>query len=175
MHDCVNEHGSSGGPVYDSSGAVVGIETFLTPDCRGIALPLERILRSVDFSRASISARAGWTSADASIDSTDVASIVAIGSWTYSSWHGACGAEGTSEDFASYSYDARFAHAALLCRAGSRGPAFGVVGRWRGTGEGPSRVAAVPAGNSGRIECRPNDTDVGNNRGAIDVVVAVTR
>jgi hypothetical protein len=167
-HDCISERGSSGGPVFDSSGSVVAIQTYVHPtDGAGTALDTAP-LRTLALEHARVQADQGWQ--DIGIDAAVGSSLLATGSWTYSGWYGSTTAFGNDDgDLSGYSVNPALPHAALLCRVGAIGEPFAVNGRWQGTGAGPTAVKQLHG--NGTLWCRPNDRDVKNNGGALDVVL----
>lgn len=168
VHDCVTEKGSSGGPVFDSAGTVVGITTYGASDGTGTALRVDRLI-DMKLEHAVVRADAGWQ--DTGVSAGQGAVILATGSWRYSGWYGEAHAAGRNDpDLAGWSYDPKHPHAALICRVGSSGATFGVRGRWPGTGVGPTGVQAI-GGGRGPLWCRINDTDLSNNGDALDVFV----
>lgn len=175
-HDCATAKGSSGGPLFGSSGQVVGMHTYGVPDGKRFALDMTRFELSVVLERVTVDPRRGWQESGVFVRRGAVATIVGFGAYA------AGDADGGGEVEASGRADAALAprapnpslpFGAAICQVG-RGPVRAVSERVLVAGvEGRPRTT-FPGGPSGALRCRANLPEGSGASGTLDLVVAVT-
>jgi S1-C subfamily serine protease len=161
QHDCLTDKGSSGGPVFDAHGNVVGIHTYGTPDGARYAIDLSRWLSDVTFARFSVDAARDWQESGSFVDAGSTVVLVAAGAWKV-------------DGPARAPVDPSLPTSSLLCRAGQQQRPVEVATRWKGTGAGTPVIAVIDAKASATVSCRANDAG-GSNAGSLDVLLASFR
>ncbi len=173
-HDCVAERGSSGGPVFDSSGRVVGVTTYLfmpgTERERAVALDLSQYFSQTRVSTARIDATRGWQPVGLWVEQGTKVSLLAEGEWSYAPWRKSAQSRGVHHpDLTRLAVETELPYASLICKVGQSAP-ISVNKRWAGSGAGASAVSDFEAAATGELMCRINDSQLDDNHGSLTVL-----
>jgi hypothetical protein len=174
VHDALIEHGSSGGGLFNLSGELLGINTYLREGRLGIATCAQSLLEGARFYHALVKAKADWQDSGIMVPAGAEVSVFAMGSWTLGFLAGSSGPAGIS-GYENYRVSPEHPHGALIGEIGREGSIFAVNREWPDASWGreiglspPIRAPAV-----GSLRFRVNDTDFQNNGGTADCTVIV--